>query len=147
MTEKIDNQIDELLKKIEEKKAEIEKDKKLVSANWKTSTKINYGGREINLKVAKVEDIKNLVLYLIRTKQDEESVASLLEIDAVNQINGYSFDDWITDCKKRVKTISLDEKIKSLEKNSKIVESFYSEDKRREKQFEKIKEELPIQVN
>jgi len=137
-----DKQIEEIVKKIEAKKVEIEKDRKIVGETWKTSTKFMINGKEMNLKVAKIDDVKMLTLHLMRLQQEEEGVAALLEIESNKKINGYTFENWISDCKKRVKTIQLDEKVKYLEEKTKVVESYYSEDKRRQKLLEKTLADL-----
>ena len=64
------------------------------------------------------------------------------EIESNKKVNGYTFENWISDCKKRVKTIQLDEKVKYLEEKTKVVESYYSEDKRRQKLLEKTLADL-----
>lgn len=137
-----DKQIEEIVKKIEAKKVEIEKDRKIVGESWKTSTRFSFNGKEMNLKVAKIDDVKMLTLHLMRLQQEEEGVAALLEIESNKKINGYTFENWISDCKKRVKTIQLDEKVKYLEEKTKVVESYYSEDKRRQKLLEKTLADL-----
>lgn len=137
-----DKQIEEIIKKIEAKKVEIEKDRKIVGENWKTSTRFMINGKEMNLKVAKIDDVKMLTLHLMRLQQEEEGVSALLEIESNKKVNGYTFENWISDCKKRVKTIQLDEKVKYLEEKTKVVESYYSEDKRRQKLLEKTLADL-----
>ena len=137
-----DKQIEEIIKKIEAKKVEIEKDRKIVGESWKTSTKFMINGKEMNLKVAKIDDVKMLTLHLMRLQQEEEGVSALLEIESNKKVNGYTFENWISDCKKRVKTIQLDEKVKYLEEKTKVVESYYSEDKRRQKLLEKTLADL-----
>ena len=137
-----DKQIEEIVKKIEAKKVEIEKDRKIVGETWKTSTKFMINGKEMNLKVAKIDDVKMLTLHLMRLQQEEEGVSALLEIESNKKVNGYTFENWISDCKKRVKTIQLDEKVKYLEEKTKVVESYYSEDKRRQKLLEKTLADL-----
>lgn len=137
-----DKQIEEIIKKIEAKKVEIEKDRKIVGENWKTSTRFMINGKEMNLKVAKIDDVKMLTLHIMRLQQEEEGVSALLEIESNKKVNGYTFENWISDCKKRVKTIQLDEKVKYLEEKTKVVESYYSEDKRRQKLLEKTLADL-----
>ncbi len=137
-----DKQIEEIIKKIEAKKVEIEKDRKIVGESWKTSTRFMINGKEMNLKVAKIDDVKMLTLHLMRLQQEEEGVSALLEIESNKKVNGYTFENWISDCKKRVKTIQLDEKVKYLEEKTKVVESYYSEDKRRQKLLEKTLADL-----
>jgi len=137
-----DKQIEEIIKKIEAKKVEIEKDRKIVGESWKTSTRFMINGKEMNLKVAKIDDVKMLTLHLMRLQQEEEGVSALLEIESNKKVNGYTFENWISDCKKRVKTIQLDEKVKYLEEKTKVIESYYSEDKRRQKLLEKTLADL-----
>ena len=137
-----DKQIEEIIKKIEAKKVEIEKDRKIVGESWKTSTRFMINGKEMNLKFAKIDDVKMLTLHLMRLQQEEEGVSALLEIESNKKVNGYTFENWISDCKKRVKTIQLDEKVKYLEEKTKVVESYYSEDKRRQKLLEKTLADL-----
>jgi len=137
-----DKQIEEIIKKIEAKKVEIEKDRKIVGESWKTSTRFMINGKEMNLKVAKIDDVKMLTLHIMRLQQEEEGVSALLEIESNKKVNGYTFENWISDCKKRVKTIQLDEKVKYLEEKTKVVESYYSEDKRRQKLLEKTLADL-----
>lgn len=140
----IDNKVNEILKKIEEKKLEVKNAEETSKRKWLTNCVIPfniYTGK--NLKTLnKVELMDFLAELIMRKDALEKSYKILGETETAIVLSGFTFEQWFEDCKTRYAVITLKEKIEKLIKLEQIAESLQSEELKKQKTLEKLEKEL-----
>lgn len=115
----IDDQINDLFEVLAKQKEAVEHSKKEIARSWITNCSLQIPGNlPVNLGTANQDLIVDAVAHLIGYHDNIERAAAVLGVKVDSKINGYSIDDWISDCKKRIVTIGIvkqKEKLKELE--------------------------------
>lgn len=140
----LDEQVILILDKIQDKKNELEIEEKINdNKSWKTNGNINtpfFSNK--NIKVMSDNEILNFTAFLISNEEYQQKAAKFLNHSFDIKFNNYSYDDWFEDCKKRLNTIVIKEKIKKFKELEKSAEELQSDDLKRQKALDKILEEL-----
>lgn len=163
MIKVIDMQIDELMEKIETKKAEIETIKKSIPSQWKTKCVLEKDGEKHTIQTIKnPEKLLELAGWLILNKEAQQKAVELFkpfnltkktiaikEEDVVKeeivcQIQGFNIDDWLLDVMKQYNQIEIQKEESKLQKLSDKLLTLTSEDKRREIEFKKLMQEFNL---
>lgn len=131
---------------VEELMAKIEDQKKLLGKRPKATLETNgifkfQGGEFFNINV--VTDVSKLVsalaFLLFQEKYFSEAEKALNVKATPFKWDGYSVSDWQSDFQTRIDILTFEAKKKLLDENLKKLESFVSEEKRTEKELDKIK--------
>lgn len=163
MTQKIDEQIDELMEKIETKKTEIASIKKSIPLQWKTKCVLEKDGEKHTIQTIKnPEKLLELAGWLILNKEAQQKAVELFkpfnltkktiatkEEDVVKeeiicQIQGFNIDDWLLDVMKQYNQIETQKEESKLQKLSDKLLTLTSEDKRKEIEFKKLMQEFNL---
>lgn len=156
MSENIDLVIEQLLNVIKEKREEISKTKETIKQPWKTNGIININQEWIvttisnkqlknenrNLQTSSIETIKTFIINLIQEQKYRKEAEELLGLDITHLFNGYIFEDWIEDCKKRINIIQLRDKESRLLELESNLNSLVSDEQRRKIEVENIKKAM-----
>ncbi len=140
----LDQQVISVLETIQNKKEELKQSEEINNRkNWTTNCIVNTPSfANKNLKVMNEIDILNFTAYLIYNKEYQEKAAELLNYSTDIKFNNYSYEDWFQDCKKRLDTIIIKNKMKKFEELEKTAEDLQSDDLKRQKALDKILEQL-----
>jgi len=130
-----DERILEMRKKIQEKKESIGKVKRFSPI---TNCILPILGQTLNINVLSKDD---LVRTLVMLNSFRMSAKDLELLDALNH-NGYNIEDWITDIKNKLDSISKKEEETKLKTMEKKLEKLLSDDKRTELEIDEIAEFL-----
>jgi hypothetical protein len=145
MTDTIDQQIDSLFGILKQKKLEIEKSEKEMKKSWLTNCSYeNMKGHIINLQTANISSIQQVATEILILESHQNKASSLLGLEDTPKIQGYSADDWISDCVKRVSVLKIKTQKEQLTQLEKRLEGILSTDQRRQKEFEAIQKALKM---
>lgn len=146
MTNKIDQKINELFEVVRKQKAEVDAAEKETKQSWKTncSVVIPFGRDEspVNIQTASQEKIKNLVMGLLKHKEYAIEAELVLGLDSESQYNGFSYDDWISDCKKRIAVLNIRTKKEKLNTLEKRLNDIVSPEQKRQMELDAIVQDL-----
>ena len=143
--EEIDLKIDELLKKVEEKRKEINSAEK---PKWKTNLAFRYDDKDklssiLNIAVLTNErDLIDIVSFLKIREQSWNNASSFLGSNLKFEWLGFSVNDWCEDVKNRLTKIKMETKRKELADYEEKLNNLMSLDQRRRKEIEKIMKSL-----
>lgn len=137
----IDDKIKELFTTIQKQKDEIKNIE--IDSKWKTkcSIKVDFRETPINIQTVSLNDLHKIVCFLLNIKQNVDKANELLET-CINDYQGFSLDDWISDCIKRSKIIKIKLKTDELSNLEQRLNSIISPEQRREMELEAIIESL-----
>jgi len=146
MANTIDQKINELFAIVRKQKAEVEAAEKETKQSWKTNCSITLPfGREdspINIQTATESKIKLIVMGLLKHKEYAAEAEQLLGLEATQDYNGFSYDDWITDCKKRIAVFNIRAKKDKLSTLEKRLNDIVSPEQKRQMELEAITKSL-----
>lgn len=135
-----DEKIEQLQKLIQVKKSEIAKAEK---PKWETNCSYSLNGERINIQT--VQDVDTLVIILSdisgRGMLYDES-ASVLGVNSIFKISGFTANEWITDLKTRVNKIQISKKKTELAQAEAVLETLLSPDAKADKQLKEIEKML-----
>lgn len=137
----IDKRVIELLGKVREKRAEIQKASK---PSWKTHCSFDcFTGARVNIQVVNEElTLISLVSELMLRKQNWDNACKELECIHDFSYQGYSYDEWISDMKDRFGQILVSQKRKELAELEKRIDKLVSPEQRRKLELEEIENML-----
>lgn len=133
-----DEIIDSLLAKVEQKTKEI---KNLERPTWKTSCVFGYNQGPNKVQIQATKDLDVLVgifAWCENQKVAWEVSCTLLDINRVCKVDGYSLDDWQADVKTRLDQIQIESKRKELKSYEDKLNELISPEKRREIELKKL---------
>lgn len=144
MAKKTDDKTLDLIKLVNQQKAEIAKAEK---PNWNTNCSFSYAENSSNVTNIHVEaNIKNLICIasFLRDKENSyKETAKLLGVDAPEFTwDGFSTNDWINDIKMRINKIQITTKKKKLETLEARLNAIISPELRAELELKAIESEL-----
>lgn len=145
MENTIDQQIENLFVILKQKKLDIEKSEKEIKKSWLTNCSYeNMKGQSINLQTAQLSSIHKVVTEILLYESYQDKSAQILGIENNLKIQGYSSEDWISDCVKRVSVLKIKTQKEQLEQLEKRLEGILSTDQKRQKEFEAIQKSLKM---
>lgn len=145
MAKSTDEAVLELLKKVEQKRAEIKKAQK--RPQYKTNLTIGYdpnttAGRIMIQTVTDTNKLADIYAFLIQKEEALTQAYGELGLPEDLTYMGYSIDDWKDDLKARAAQLSIDIKKRELDVLDKRVNSLVSPEQRRIMELEALTAEL-----
>lgn len=109
MTTQIDQVVQDLFKKLEERKAKVAELKQAGAKNWRTNCSFVQIGATAPTNVQTATDlvIETLATNLEMITSFRSAAAIALGRPASDKIQGYTYDDWLHDFKKRLAMIEV----------------------------------------
>lgn len=142
----IDQKINELFEVVKKQKAEVEAAEKESKQSWRTNCSISlpFGRDEnpINLQTATQDKVKNIVIGLLKHKEYSAEAEQVLGLEQSTQYNGFSYDDWIADCKKRISVLNIRTKKDKLAVLEKRLNDIVSPEQKRQMELDSIMKDL-----
>jgi hypothetical protein len=142
----IDQKINELFEVVKKQKAEVEAAEKESKQSWRTNCSISlpFGRDEnpINLQTATQDKVKNIVIGLLKHKEYSAEAEQVLGLEQSTQYNGFSYDDWISDCKKRISVLNIRTKKDKLAVLEKRLNDIVSPEQKRQMELDSIMKDL-----
>lgn len=142
----IDQKINELFEVVKKQKAEVEAAEKESKQSWKTNCSIvlPFGRDEnpINLQTATQEKVKNIVIGLLKHKEYSAEAEQVLGLEPTTQYNGFSYEDWLADCKKRISVLNIRTKKDKLAVLEKRLNDIVSPEQKRQMELDSIMKDL-----
>ena len=133
----IDHKIKELFANVQSRKNEIGKIE--IEPKWKTTCSIKVDFREtpINIQTVNINDLHKTVCFILNNKNNIAEANQILNMN-IDSYQGFSVDDWLSDCIKRSKIIEIKQKRDELENLEKRLNGIISPEQRREMELESI---------
>lgn len=147
MTAEVDNKIIELLNIVTKQKQDVEELEKETKQSWKTNCSFPpvFGGTQpINIQVQTELAIIQLAADLLVQIDYLKKAADLLGANFDGKWGGFSFEDWITDFKKRIAVINIKVKKKHLDELEERLNAIVSPEQRRALEIAEIAKSLGI---
>lgn len=142
----LDQKVISILETIKNKKESLKESEEINNRkNWMTNCIVNtqeFSNK--NLKVMNENDILNFTSFLILKREYQEKACELLDYYCELKFNNYLYEDWFQDCKKRLETIMIKDKMKKIEELEKTAEDLQSDDLKKQKALDKILEQLKL---
>lgn len=143
MTTDIDSKIKEMLLTVEAKKKELLKLEASCKQSWVTNCAFKSSfSSTINLAVSSEDQIVKAASELVLIRGAHEEACEALGIAHEFKHEGYSFDEWITDFKKRIASIQIIAKKDTLKQLETRLNSIVSPEQRRAMELEVISNTL-----
>lgn len=144
MSNTLDNQVDLLLKAVEEKKKEVEKVEASAKKGWITTTSFRgLSTSPVNIQVASESDIVKCMTELILLSNARAEAEDVLGVVSKGfKLDGFSAEDWTEDFKKRIATLQLKSKKDALKQIEDQLNTLISPEQRREKEIARLAESL-----
>lgn len=140
----IDTTIQQLFKKLEERKANVADLKEKIAASWVTNGTFRLIGATstTNIQTASAEVVEEVAghLLLLANAMNEASVK--LSRPGKQKVQGYTAEQWFTDLKKRLASIEVREAEAELAKLEARLNSVLSPEERRRIEVEMLAKEL-----
>jgi hypothetical protein len=136
----IDDKIQGLFEKLNVRKTNVADLEAKIAKSWITngSYRLLNVGAPININTASVETILDVVADLTIQRKAREEASQILELEAPKKFNGYSYDNWIDDCKKRLAAINIREEKKQLDDLENRLNTVLSPEERRRIEVENL---------
>lgn len=141
----MDDTILELMEKLKEKKKEFEKVQSNATKSWVTNCSYSFkpdGTDKKNLVVMNELEVIQLAADIMKTSGYLAMAAYELNVDTPEKIQGYTRDQWITDCKKRIAVIGFNSKKKELEEMEQMLNNLVSPDLQRKIALEELTKKI-----
>lgn len=143
----MDDAILELMEKLKEKKAEFEKVQSNATKSWVTNCSYSFkpdGTDKKNLAVMNEQEVVALLAdVLMRIRFLTESTFALgLKIDTHPKFQGYTYEQWLTDCQKRIAVIGFNSKKKEIEEMEAALNSLVSPELQRKIALEELTKKI-----
>ena len=137
MAKKNDNLVVELLKKVEEKKAQI---KKIKNPNFKTNLSLPIDGTttRVNLNVANLELLFRILVDLETRVEMSETVSKKYDVVFENAWHGFTLEDWRDDVVMKIRQKQAQRQVDELKIVETKLNGLMSEDKRTNLELEKL---------
>ena len=141
MAKKNDVLVSQLLKKVEEKKAQIQRIK---NPSFKTNLSLPVDGTttRINLNVASPELLFRILVDLETRIEKSQGVAEKYDLVFDNSWHGFTLEDWSDDVILKIRQNQSQRQVNELREVEKKLNSLMSEDKRTNIELEKLSELL-----
>lgn len=139
----IDQKIKSLFEKIAKQREEVEKAEKEMKGGWLTNLSLTLPGwQAININTTEKGRLVFAVAKLISQRESLRQACEVLDTEFVNDFNGYPYESWISDVKKRIASLEIKEKKQKLANLEKRLEKIESPDEKRSKELSSILDDL-----
>lgn len=140
-----DDKIKELIKTVEARREALKEMDKVTKEPWKTNC--SYSVRsdvtdKKNVATMNEEMVIYMVSNLIARNRDSVAAMELLGLEPKFVIQGYSYQDWVSDAKKRLAVINMNSKKKEFDILEEKLNSLVSPELRRAIELENIEKIL-----
>lgn len=144
--ENIDQKISSLFNVVQLKREAVAKAEENSKKSWLTNCSLTINGESQpkNLQTANEKSVQSILTFLLMNRQFVKQAADLLGLDFDDQYNTYSYDDWITDCQKRISIIKLKAQKDNLNEMETRLNAIVSPEQRRAMELEAISKSLGI---
>lgn len=144
IVDEIDNKILKYQQKLVDAKAELAADERLIERTWETNQSyIRIGsGQPTNLNTSSLDTIVSLLADLVIVRDSIKQSRELLGLTGDFNIQGYSFEAWLNDFKRRVAIIQVKSRKDKVAKLEAALNELMSPEARRLQQFKAIESEL-----
>ena len=144
MANKQDEQVQALLKIIQEKRAEIAKIEK---PSWETNCAFRYNPNSAALDaniqtVTKIPELVNIAAFLLEKESFHNKANETLGTDVKFKWLGYSLNEWMADIKTRLSKVEISKKRDELDKLEKRLGSLISPELRNQMELDDIAAKL-----
>lgn len=144
----IDDQIKKMFAIVQAKREAVELAEQSSKDTWKTKASILIGKETTpqSIQTASAEKVKQIVMELLRHRQLAKEANNILGIneDEEEKYQGFTYEDWFVDCRKRMNALTLKEKQKQLNILEDRLNAIVSPEQRRAMELESISKELGI---
>jgi len=148
MVDKIDEKINKLFEVVRKQKEEVEAAEKEAKQSWKTKCSIVVpfarDDKPVNLQTATEPVLKNVVIGLLKHRDYNNEAEQLLGIERADKYEGFTYEDWFADCKKRITMLNLKTKKEKLALAEQGLNAIVSPEQRRAMELERITASLGI---
>ena len=139
----IDQKIKGLFEKLAKQREEVEKAEKESKGGWLTNQSLKLPGWEaINISTSDKGRLVFAVSKLISQRESLRQACEVLDTDFVNDFNGYPYESWIADVKKRIAILEIKDKKQKLAALEKRLEKIESPEEKRNKELSNIMDDL-----
>ncbi len=142
MVDKIDEKINKLFEVVRKQKEEVEAAEKEAKQSWKTKCSIvvpfSRDDKPVNLQTVLEPGLKNIVIGLLKHRDYTNEAEQLLGVEKTDKYEGYSYEDWFADCKKRITMLNLKAKKERLALAEQSLNAIVSPEQRRAMELERI---------
>jgi hypothetical protein len=147
MTQPIDSAITNLFVLIRTQTQHLQTQESLVQALWKTNCSFAFpfaANTPINIQTAPEHRIKSIVSFLLQHQHFNELTEKTLNLEPNLLYEGFSFQDWIDDCKKRIAHIQNRTRKAKLKELEQRLNQIVSPEDKRKMEFDAITKELSL---
>lgn len=151
-TSELDKAVEAILALVQSRTEELEKDKETINVKWKTPCRLTPSTLpgilgDVNLQVVNLEQLKLITVAILIQQQSLTEVNEVLELpEEPIQIGGYPIEDWLTDCKKRAKVLTIKAKEEDLKALKKRAEGLQSEAQKRAREIKELMSSVGLTI-
>lgn len=140
----IDQTIQDLFAKLNDRKARVEGLRKEISKTWKTngSFRLIGAGTPTNIQTASVETLEEMAAHLCLLDGARDAASKRLGRPINLRVQGSTVDEWFEDITKRFATINLREEERLLETLEQRLNQVLSPEERRRIEVEMLAKEI-----
>lgn len=142
----MDDIILELMEKLKEKKKEFEKVQSNATKSWVTNCSYSFkpdGTDKKNLVVMNQQEVVALLAdVLVKVKSTIDASNDLGLTVTLPVIQGYTYEQWLTDCQKRIAVIGFNSKKKEIEDMESALNSLVSPELQRKIALEELTKKI-----
>jgi len=143
---KLNDKINELLENVQkqQKNQEVLELKSKENKNWNTTCRYQMkDGKIVSIHTANEDNIVDVMSDLLMAESYKNKAYQELDIDLIcSEYNGYTINEWKSDFKKRLNSISLKKQTAKLAKAAADLNSILTEEQKRELKFAEILKDL-----
>jgi hypothetical protein len=136
----LDDQIRTLFDKLNARKAKVAELESQLAKSWTTNCSYRLLGSTtpVSLGTSTASQVLDVVADLMIQRKAREEAAMLLELDPPKSYQGYTFNSWVEDSKKRLAGITIREEKKALDELEDRLNTVLSPDERRRIEVERL---------
>jgi hypothetical protein len=139
----IDTQITQLFAKVRKDRAELESLEAETKKSWVTNCSLPIDDqRPVNIQTASIAALRTAVASLLSHRDYHGKAAKELGVPLYEHVGSYTYDQWLTDCRKRVAVLSLLESKRKLDELEKRLDAIVSPEQRRAMELEALLKEI-----
>lgn len=139
----IDQQIAAVASKIQKQKEIVLETEKKSNRSWTTTCQLNLSQNlKVNIQSAKEDTLREALAQLLIIEDYSNKASKMLNLKNEFKFDGYSVAEWVSDMESRIAKIKLKTEKEKLEKLQLRIESITSEDQKRQRELQRIIDEL-----
>ena len=145
MNNSMDQTVIDLMGKLKEKKNAFEKVQSNATKSWVTNCSYSLkpdGTDKKNLAVLNEQEVVQLAADVLAKESALSMAAKTLGVLQPEKIQGYTVDQWLEDCRKRIAVIGFNSKKKEIEEMEKALNSLVSPELQRKIALEELSKKI-----